>query len=46
MYFFVADYQLLKLVLPGKLKGDLQPVLLDWLFWHYVNEKAKKHINL
>ena len=39
-YFFVAVYY--HLVLTGKIKRDLQPVIFDRPFWHYINIKGDK----
>ena len=38
--FFVAVYY--HLVLTSKIKRDLQPVIFDRPFWHYINIKGEK----
>ena len=40
VHIFLAVYY--DLVLTGKLERDLQPVLFDRTFWHYVNNKRRK----
>ena len=40
LHIFLAVYY--HLVLTGKIKRDLQPVIFDRPFWHYTNIKGEK----